>query len=360
MMRPFSPVGICRSAWLALAAALSACATDGGQASAGGRGEGIEAYFAQERRTGFSGVVLIAQDDRPIVRAAYSDDPRVTVSSRFWIGSLTKPILAAAILKLQEQRRLSVGDPIARFLPDVPDDKRAITIHQLLTHTSGLPHAYRAEGIVGRDEAVRAILALPLRRAPGLDASYSNDGFSLLAAIVERASGTSYEDYIERAIFRVAGMRDSGFWPPVPGASGFAPIAAPPEPRVSGPNWGYRGASGIYSTADDLLRFLAALRDGRIVSPASVDLAMGTRFSRPVNGSIGYGWFVGQRAGQTTVSHPGAEDGLRHFGWIYWLPASRTSVILLSTNEEDRAKAALGGLLRVLLPGPAQAAAPPR
>lgn len=308
----------------------------------------IQSYLERETSTGFSGVALIARSGRPVVHAAYSKDPSLTTGSRLWIGSLTKPITATAILKLQEQGKLSVADPITKFFSDVPRDKRGITIHHLLTHTSGLPHEYRAEGIVDRDDAVKAILALPLKRAPGVDASYSNDGWSLLAAIVEIASGTSYEDYLTRTIFRPAEMKSSGFWPPAPGSPGFAKIANPPTAANSVPNWGYRGASGIYSTADDLFRFLSALREGRIITKASVDLAMGPRFPRRDKASIGYGWFMFERGGETTITHAGAEDGLQHFGWIYWLPASETSVILMSNSPEERAKETLSGLLKAV------------
>lgn len=311
----------------------------------------IHSYLEGEKGTGFSGVALIARSGKPTLHAAYSNDPSVTTSSKFWIGSLVKPIAATAILKLEEQGKLSVADPITKFFSDVPEDKRGITIHHLLTHTSGLPHEYRAEGIIGRDDAVKAILALPLERAPGLGASYSNDGYSLLGAIVEIASGTSYEDYLSEAIFRPAGMKSTGFWPPVPGGPGFAKIANDPTPPNRRPNWGYRGAAGIYSTADDMFRFLSALRDGRIITKASVDLAMGPRFPRRDKPSIGYGWLVSERGGETTISHAGAEDGLQHFGWMYWIPARETSVMLLSNNPEERAKETLDDLLKAVMSG---------
>jgi CubicO group peptidase (beta-lactamase class C family) len=277
----------------------------------------------------------------------YASTEGVPRDRPFWIGSLTKPLTAAAVLKLEEQGKLSVTDPITRFFPDAPADKRAITLHHLLTHTSGLPHAYASEGVADRAAAVRTVLALPLIGAPGAAAKYSNDGYNLLAAVVEQASGMPYERYLQTQILQPAGMSNAGFWP---GHAARIAVSRPPSARVASPNWGYRGATGVYASADDLLRFTSALREGRLLSPARAALAMGPRFERDLPAAdIGYGWFLSERDGAPMITHSGAEDGLEHFGWIYVFPETdQTAVILVAGVPEDRAGQIRSGVLKRL------------
>jgi CubicO group peptidase (beta-lactamase class C family) len=308
----------------------------------------LDEHFQAAARSGFSGAVLVAREGETVLRAGYSRRGTITPENAFWIGSLVKPIAASAILKLADEGRLSTNDSIARFLAGVPADKREITIHHLLTHTSGLPTAYAADGITDRGEAVRAILALPLKSRPGAEVSYSNDAFTLLAAIVEIASGRPYEQFVEEAVLKPAGMAHSGFWPGP--ASSLAPVASAPQARVARPNWGYRGATGMYSTVDDLLAFTRALRGGRIVSAASAARAMGTQVDRSGDASdIGYGWFLAERGGVPLITHSGAESGPDHYGWIYVLPTSGLAFVLLSNSPEERATQVSRGALRIIL-----------
>src|SRR4051812_26807899 len=173
----------------------------------------IDSVVGVQADSGFSGVVLVARGDSVILHRAYSRG-RVTLAptSAFHIASMTKGFTAAAILRLQEQGKLTVRDSIARFFPDAPADRRAVTVHQLLTHTAGFPRAWAGADIADRDLAVRAILARPLDRAPGTGFGYVDDDYELLAAIVEVASGTTWESYVERELLRPAGLARTGFW----------------------------------------------------------------------------------------------------------------------------------------------------
>ncbi|HLM68543.1 MAG TPA: serine hydrolase domain-containing protein [Longimicrobium sp.] len=311
----------------------------------------LDAHFQGAARSGFSGAVLVAREGETVLRAGYSPRGAITPENAFWIGSLVKPIAASAILTLVDEGRLSTGDSIGRFLGSVPADKREITIHHLLTHTSGLPTAYAADGITDRGEAMRAILALPLKTRPGAEVSYSNDAFTLLAAIVEVASGRPYEEFVQQAVLEPAGMAHSGFWPG-PAAS-IAPVGNMPRGPIARPNWGYRGATGMYSTVDDLLAFTRALRGGGIVSPESAARAMGTQVNRSGDAAdIGYGWFLAERSGVPLITHSGAETGLDHYGWVYVLPASGLTMVLLSNSPEELASQASRGALRIILSAP--------
>ena len=113
--------------------------------------------------SGFTGVVLVADGDSIILRRAFnSSKTHLSETSAFWIASITKSFTAAAVVRLQAQGRLAVRDSLPRFFPTVPIDKRAITLHQLLTHTAGFGGTYTGGGVVERQEAVHRILAQPL------------------------------------------------------------------------------------------------------------------------------------------------------------------------------------------------------
>ena len=162
----------------------------------------IEDYLGKLDKIGYSGSVLIALNGKPVLSRGYGfrDDEQklknspVTISD---IGSITKQFTAAAILKLEMQGKLTTDDKIAKYFQNVPPDKSNITIHYLLRHSTGLP------GGVGGDyekitEAafVEKVLSSKLRFPVATRFSYSNVGYSLLALIIEKVSGQSYEQYL--------------------------------------------------------------------------------------------------------------------------------------------------------------------
>ncbi len=173
-------------------------------------------YLARIAPYGFSGSCLVARGDGVELAEGYGLALRAsakpnTADTVLSLGSLTKQFTAAAILRLEEQGRLSTGDGVARFV-DVPADKRGVTLHQLLTHTSGLvgdtgPDYEACE----REEALERMLGAPLRFAPGRGQAYSNAGYSLLAAVIELVSGESYEGFLRHELFSRAGMEATGY-----------------------------------------------------------------------------------------------------------------------------------------------------
>jgi CubicO group peptidase (beta-lactamase class C family) len=291
-----------------------------------------DGYIKQQAGIGFSGAVLLARGGHIVIERAYNEPATLGAHPAFWLASNSKQFVAAAVLRLQEQGKLSVSDPITRFLKNVPTDKEKVTLHHLLTHTSGLPHRYVADGIVNREEAVQAILALPLEGSIGQRYHYSNDGYNLLAAIVEVASGKSFEEYLRTELFDPAGMKHTGFWGYQDDAP-IVPIANTAQLRNQKPtifrdgkgvaNWGYRGATGVFSTTEDLYLWLQALSNGTVLNKSSVEQMWSAQvFNR--HGSqkgreiyYGYGWGVitqdGRRVG---VNHAGDEDWLGHNGVI--------------------------------------------
>ncbi len=161
----------------------------------------VDKYLISLTEAGFSGTVLIAKGDQIILHRGYgwTDKQRavpVSIDSEFWVASISKQFAAAAILKLQEKGKISLTDLITKYFKSVPKDKAAITVHQLLSHTSGIGQNYAADGIINRDDAVWSILQEPLKSVPGEKFNYSNDNYTLLAAIIEVASGQSYESFL--------------------------------------------------------------------------------------------------------------------------------------------------------------------
>jgi hypothetical protein len=163
------------------------------------RTERLREYLERLERLGFSGVVLAAKDGEILLEEGYGLADRetgreVTAQSVFTIGSITKQFTGAAIAKLAEEGKLSFDDKIEKYFEGVPPDKRAITIHQLLTHTAGFVDALGGDfDLKATDEWVLAeALASKLLFEPGSRHEYTNVGYSLLGMIVERASGLSY------------------------------------------------------------------------------------------------------------------------------------------------------------------------
>ena len=226
---------------------------------------------------GFSGVVRVERGGKVLLDRVYAPASRrgLTTESAFWLASTTKQFTAAAILKLVDQGKLALSDSIYHFFRRLPRDARAITVEQLLTHTSGIAPSGAAQGITERDAAVRAIFAEPLRRPPGDTYHYEDEDYTVLAAIVESVAGMPYEAFVERALLIPAGLTRTGFCGRLAPNVAIAPSAGAPEvppPCHSGitpVDWADRGATGLVGTAGDLVKWARALRGGKVLSESS-------------------------------------------------------------------------------------------
>ena len=241
----------------------------------------IEDYLSKMDKIGYSGSVLVAVNGKPVVSKGFgfSDGDRKlqnspnTVSD---IGSITKQFTAAAILKLEMQGKLSTDDKITKYFQNVPPDKADITVHQLLRHSAGLP------GGVGGDydkitegEFIAKVLNSPLRSPIGTRFGYSNIGYSLLALIIEKVSGRSYEQYLYEDLWKPAGMEMTGYSRPrfdknliTVGYRGDERWGKPTEKEWDGdaPYLHLKGNGGILSTTGDLLKWDQALLSDKILS----------------------------------------------------------------------------------------------
>jgi CubicO group peptidase (beta-lactamase class C family) len=309
---------------LSLCAAVEGLpAQDGSGSSAVELARTLDDYFTRASAFGFSGAVLLAENGEVVLQQGYGLADRgarvqLTDRSPLHIGSLGKQFTAAAILRLEVDGRLSVEDRLDRFFPDVPEDKREVTLHQLLSHTSGLPYLTTRSFMEARPraEVMREMLELPMRSEPGAGYMYSNPGYALLAGVIEQASGESYERYLQRAIFRPAGLEDTGFiddtarWAATgvrsySGAddAGEALSAMRPLPKAI-------GAGTIVSTVADLYRWDRALRSDGVL-PESARMRLFDPAAQIGEGRhYGYGWMITRTArGETLIHHAGDLGG---------------------------------------------------
>lgn len=298
----------------------------------------------------FRGSVLVSKGGAVLLRKGYGMADRENgvaydADTVFDVGSITKQFTAAAILKLEMQGKLHVEDAIGKYLPSVPEDKRAITLHHLLTHTSGLDSDFAGDyDAVSRDAYVKLILASKLRSQPGESYFYANSGYSLLGAIVEIVSGTPYEKYLRENLFLPGGMKDTGYklpaWPSARVAVGYhdgkrwGRLTEKPW-AGDGPYWALRANGGIHSTLDDMLRWHIALTGEAILSTAEKD-KMYRRHVREGAGAetfYGYGWSIGDSAwGSRLIEHNGGNgtffaDFLRY--------PDDDLVVIVSTNDSE-------------------------
>lgn len=275
----------------------------------------IDAYLKGESdQKRFSGVVLIARDGKPLVRRAYghADGTKGTPNTpetAFLLYSNTKQFTAAAVLMLRDRGKLDLGDPIARHLPDCPPEWGPVTLHHLLSHTSGIEIDNLWSWIYNHYPSYREGPELgpyeprPLVSRPGEAFQYSNGGYMLLARVVATASGKDFQRFLEEDIFAPLGMTHSGCDRDRPTAgrarghdlSGEAPVIAEQATH------GIVGAGDVYSTVDDLLKWDEALYGDTLLSADSRAAMFAVQFRTP-RGGLGYGWFV-RRAADGSIAH---------------------------------------------------------
>jgi len=327
--------------------AAIACVSPAGHAQSVDLKSQIESVIFAEVKKGSRGSVFVSHGSRVIVDQTYG----LSAGARpvFWLASNSKPITAIAILKLVDEHRLSLDDPLTRFFGSVPDDKRALTVKDLLTHTSGLPHVYVVDGVADRDTAVNILLGLKFGYKTGDGWHYANANYTLLAAIIEIASGLSFEDYLRSRIFRPAGLKETGFWGLDQSSGVLPPLNDMPMMGVketvyrsghSVGNWGYRGATGLYSSTADLHRLVEALRRGKIIAHETLEKMWSPvvfiRHDPDSDVYSGLGWYVITKGGKrVAVRHTGSEDVLGHNGIIWLYENGDQMYVLSSAGERD-------------------------
>jgi D-alanyl-D-alanine carboxypeptidase len=297
----------------------------------------------------FAGAVLVARHGKVLLQDAWGRaDCKAgtanTPTTRFRIGSMNKMFTAVATLQLVEAHKLALDDPIGKHLPGYPNKEVAakVTVRHLLTHTGGTGDIFGPEFDQHRlqlrehRDYLKLYGSRGLTHEPGTRFEYSNYGFVLLGALIEHVSGMSYYDYVDRHVFRPAGMRSTGSLPEtvdVPDRAVGYLRPSPGGPWVPNTDtlpWRGTAAGGGYSTVGDLLRFAQALGSGRLLAKAT--LAEATRPHQP---QYGYGFEVQGQGRLRSYGHGGGAPGIN--GELRVFPESGYVVVSLSNLDPPAA-----------------------
>lgn len=279
---------------------------------------------AEMKRRHIPGLALaVVRDGKPIKVKGYGladieNNVRVTPESVFELASIGKTFTATAIMMLVEEGRLRLDDTIDRYLPDPPEAWKAITIRHLLTHTAGLSDRFESVQFgpyVGKAEMYDGVRKDEASARPGERWSYSDPGYFLLGMILEKASGTSWSEFLNERIFRPLGLT----------ATSTQDLTTILPRRVHG--YGRRGGKwinirrvvemelfsfgGLFSTVGDLAKWDAALYTEKLLKRSSLEqmwtpatLSDGSRVAS-WDGSYGLGWFLSEQRGHRYVGHSG-------------------------------------------------------
>jgi len=322
----------------------------------------VEDYMqAQVRASGFSGAILLARNGVPLVSKGYGfanaewQIPNAP-DTKFRVGSITKQFTSMLIMRLQEQGTLRVQDPICTYLSPCPDAWKPVTIHHLLTHTSGIPSYtdspdYLKTMMVPKtlDEMVAGFRGQPLEFEPGSRFKYDNSGYFLLGLIVEKTSGKTYENALKSEIFDPLGMKDTGYdhyATILPrratgyGRNGSTLINAPYLDMLQP-----YAAGALYSTVQDLLIWDQALYTDRLL-PAAARTAMFT----PFKDGYAYGWSIRPASpatgGRMLIEHGG---GINGFATMFVrVPDDRVTSIAFSNLQTGPSNRVAHDLLAIL------------
>ena len=321
------------------------------------RAGAIDAYAQRlSRYDYFSGTILVSSGDKLALHKSYGLADRShrvpnTARTRFNLASLVKMFTAVAVAQLAEQGKLSLDDPVDKFMPGYFERRYAtpVLVKHLLSHTSGTDARVLMPLVAGEAslrlnshqdylEALRKD-DKKYRYEPGTRHEYSNHGFVLLGRIVEIASGQSYYDYVRTHIFEPSGMVDTGF-PSLEDVIRGQAVGYETFWRDSGPwtenNWlriPARGlaSGGAYSTARDMLRFANALRSGRLLKPAT--LAELTS-PKPQSPEYGYGFALGStESGERIAGHTGDMAGVCASFDMVARPDNPITIVVLSNSS---------------------------
>ena len=263
----------------------------------------IDSYL---QTSGFSGIALVAKDGEVTLRKGYGlskENALVRPDQKSRIASITKGFTSAAIMQQVEAGKLSLTDKLSKYVTGV-DRGDEITLHMLLSHTSGLPSNFTREEGITLEDTLNEIRTKKLMAEPGAEYRYSNNGYILLAHILEKVTGEEYGSYLEKHLFTPLGMKDTGTASKSTNTiKGFVDQSGK---WVTADYYVSQSGTGtLYSTVDDLLKWDQSLKDGKVVSEESLK-NMFTPYSEK---NYGYGWMISETSKGLNVFHNGSGTG---------------------------------------------------
>jgi D-alanyl-D-alanine carboxypeptidase len=302
--------------------------------------EQVDAYLQSPGAGPYNGVVFVQRPGAPPVEAAYGVADAdlsvpLTTSMRFGIGSLTKPITAAAVMRLVEKGRLSKSDRICRFVDPCPASWAPVMLEHLLSHTSGIPDLFtelpaaqveQTRKII--DEAIARHTAAPLLLAPGERYAYSNFGYFLLGYALESSTGMLWPDVVRQEVLAPAGMTETEYddvWAILPRRVRGYVRDEDGLRHIRYRDHASYAAGGLLSTLRDLVAFDDALVSGRLISAATL-----RDMTTPRLADYGLGWQMIRVHGRPQRNHSGGTNGFSsHFARY----EDGTRVVVLSNVE---------------------------
>lgn len=332
---------VCRSVVAGLIALLPIAATSSAEDVA--RLDAALKSYADDRQ--FMGAVQVTAGDKTLLDKGYGfanlewNVPN-TPNTKFRIGSVTKQFTAAAVFLLQERGKLSIHDPLKKYVPDVPAAWGDVTIYHLLTHSSGVPNFTdlpeywtRRVSPATPDQLIDLVHSKPLDFPPGTKWNYSNTGYDLLGMIIGKVSGQSYATFLTENFFKPLGMNDTGY----DKATTILPHRASGYEREKDglQNADYVdtsvlfSAGALYSTTHDLAAWEQALFAGKVLSSSSLKKMTSPYIATAMAGAdYGCGLFIQKIGGHTVVSHPGFIDGFT--AELVYVPDRKMTIVVLA------------------------------
>ncbi len=303
----------------------------------------------------FSGALLIIKDGRKIFSKGYgwaNKEQKIpfTSSTLASIGSITKAFTATAIMRLAEEGKLSLSDPLQKFFSNAPADKAAITIHQLLTHSSGFHEFLQNDGgdfrKIDKEEFLKKAFSEPLAFKPGERAVYSNIGMSILAIIIEKISGTDYETYLKKHLFEPIGINRISYCYPAlktdtiavgyQNGNKWGTNQQHYDAAGGGPYWNLKGNGGLEASLNDIYLWANAFTNHTILHDTTIQKMFTAQIPEDgYNGKMffGYGCNVSPTRRNTKLIDNGGSDDV-YFARLVRLPQEGV-VLYMVTNESS-------------------------
>jgi CubicO group peptidase (beta-lactamase class C family) len=308
----------------------------------------------------FSGSVLLAAGGKPVVKKGHgyaNIEWRIpnAPDTKFRIGSITKQFTSMLVMQLREQGKVKLEESVCVYIAPCPDPWKPVTIHHLLTHTSGIPTytgipAWREVNMVPKtvDQIIAFFRDLPLQWIPGEKYAYNNSGYFLLGVVIEKATGKKYEQALQDMILTPLGMNDTGYdWSKaiIPRrASGYTGRGEALTNAAALDMQQPYSAGAMYSTVEDLLKWDQALYTETLL-PEAAKKVMWT----PALNNYAYGWMLATPSAPTfgyrRIAHGGGINGFS--AMIIRVPDPNVTAIVLSNNDTASASAVARDLLAI-------------
>lgn len=326
--------------------------------------ERLQRAFDLTREVAYRGelptALLAVANARATIRCeAFGPDDGISTDGIYWIASITKPMVATAVMQLVERGRVLLEDPVVAYIPEFGQNgKEQVTVWNLLTHTSGMADDYwhHMDAPATAEKDLRGACETHLRFPPGSRFEYCNVSFRILGEIITRASGMPYADFLRHSLFEPAGMEATTFRPDLSGSARLVPV--PDMPPAPGGFEVFVGtalpAGGLFSTAADLVAFAQAFlnggmgRRGRVLGPAAVRVMTrlhtegicSLRGGEPVPEYWALGWEKAVPREARLQSPSGYGHGGMSGGYLWVEPEAALAVVFLTNrvNWDRRAR----------------------